>query len=81
MAILSDHAATRIAEQGIPQAWVDATLAQPDWSEPDPIPGRTRYYRAIVERGNRVLRVVLEGHIVITAHFDRDARRRRPSHV
>ena len=46
-----------------------------------PAPGRTRYFKAIAERGNRVLRVVVEGHLVVTAHFDRDARNRRPSHV
>jgi hypothetical protein len=78
---MSPHAVERMAQQGIPQSWIDATLAQSNWTEPDPRPGRTRYFRAIPERGNRVLRVVLEGHIVVTAHFDRDAPRRRPSHV
>lgn len=79
--ILSPHAAERMTEHGIQWAWIDATIAQPDWSEPDSRPGRTRYFRAIAERGNRVLRVVVEGHIVVTVHFDRDARRRRPSRV
>jgi hypothetical protein len=79
--ILSSHAAERIAEYGIEEDWVNATVAQPDWTEPDPRPGRSRYFKAIPERGNRVLRVVVEGHIVVTAHFDRDARSRRPSHV
>jgi len=81
MIILSSHAAERMAEHGIQEEWVNAAVAQPDWTERDPRPGRTRYFKAIAERGNRVLRVVVEGHIVVTAHFDRAARSRRPSHV
>lgn len=77
--ILSPHAVEAIELRGIDPAWVEATVATPDRTEPDPRPGRTRSYKAISAYDGRVLRVVHspveDGVMVITVHFDRGARR------
>jgi len=76
---LSAHAAEAVQLRGLELAWIEATLSDPDWTAPDPRPGRTRSYKAIAACGGRVLRVVhrpaADGVMVITAHFDRGARR------
>jgi Domain of unknown function (DUF4258) len=76
------HALGQIADRRLDLAWVERVAFQPDWSEPDPQPGVTRHYGTVPEFGGRVLRVVVadrgdERHI-LTVHFDRGARRRRP---
>ena len=72
------HAEEKIADRQLDRVWIEATIMQPDRTERDPRPGRTRSYRAIPEFGGRVLRVVhrQEGAdiVVITVHFDRGAR-------
>jgi hypothetical protein len=77
--ILSVHAAEAIELRGIDPAWIEATISSPDRSEPDARPGRTRSFKAIVAFGGRTLRVVHrpadDGVMVITAYFDRGARR------
>jgi hypothetical protein len=77
--ILSVHAAEAIALRGIESAWVEATISDPDRTEPDPRPGRTRSFKAIAAFGGRVLRVVHrpadDGVMVITTYFDRGAKR------
>lgn len=77
--ILSVHAAEAIALRGIDLAWVEATISDPDRTEPDPRPGRTRSFKAIAAFGGRVLRVVHrpadDGVMVITTYFDRGAKR------
>ena len=73
------HAEEAIAERGIDRAWIEATLAQPDRTEPDPRPGVTRSYRAVPQFSGRVRRVVHrtagDDLVVITVHFDRGAGR------
>ena len=76
------HAEEQMIDRGITRAWVEATLASPDWTETDPQrPERTRSYKAIPEMGGRVLRVVHwfeNGDVVVlTAHPDRNATKRR----
>lgn len=77
--ILPAHAAEAMELRGIERAWVEAAVANPDRTEPDPQPGRTRSFKAIAAFGGRVLRVVHrpaeDGGMVITTHFDRGARR------
>lgn len=74
------HAADQMEARGIARAWVEATLAAPEATEPDTRSGRTRLFRAIPEFGGRVLRVVVEVRgadvEVVTVHFDRAATRR-----
>jgi hypothetical protein len=74
--IMTQHARRRIAERGIDVAWIERTVALPMRMGPCPNhPDRTRAWRRIPERGNRVLRVVFvragADHRVITATFDR----------
>jgi Domain of unknown function (DUF4258) len=74
------HALEAKSKREIAIEWIEATVNAPDSSEPDfRHPERTRSYKAIGERGGRVLRVVhrVEGDdiVVITAHFDRRAKR------
>lgn len=76
------HAEEQIAGRNIAKAWVEETLARPDWIEQDPKHlHRNRYFRAVPEMGGRVLRVVTEadeaGPGVVTAHPDRGAHKRR----
>ena len=77
---LTAHARTVLAERDINEAWVAETLAQPDWIESDPTDlALTRYFRSIAQRGDRTLRVVARPEaseaVVVTAFFDRNARR------
>ncbi|MBV1800367.1 DUF4258 domain-containing protein [Siccirubricoccus sp. G192] len=77
------HAREAMVRRGIDPTWVEAALAAPDWTEPDPgHPGRTCSFRATSEIGGRVLRVVhwRDGPdvVVLMAHPDRDAAKRRP---
>jgi hypothetical protein len=75
----SVHTEKRATERGIGRAWIEQTVLAPDWTRPDPDPALTRAYKAIPENGGRVLRVVFrpDGAAirVITAHFDRGAKR------
>jgi hypothetical protein len=76
------HALEQMAERGIELAWAERVALRPDWTEPDPQSGVTRHFGAIPEFGGRVLRVVVtdvgDERRVLTAHFDRNARRRSP---
>jgi hypothetical protein len=77
---LTKHAREAIGLRDISFAWIEAAVHSPDLCEPDPRhPNRTRSYKAIVEFGGRLLRVVhrAEGDdiVIITAHFDRGAGR------
>ena len=78
MPVLTQHTARRIQDRKLALGWIEATLAAPDWSRPDPEPGLTRSFRRIPEFGLRVLRVVHRQDgadiIVVTAFFDRNAK-------
>jgi hypothetical protein len=73
------HALMALSTRQLEREWVERTLAEPDWWASDPQPDRMRAFKAIPERENRTLRVVYT-HTgkeirVITAFFDRDAKR------
>ena len=77
---LTAHAAEMIEARGIALEWVMYATLEPDWSEPDPRdPALTRSYRSIQAAEGRILRVVHrkdgDTTIIITAHFDRGAKR------
>jgi hypothetical protein len=77
---LTAHARERIDEQGIPVSWVEAAVRAPLRSSPDPNDrALIRSWRAIPEFGGRMLRVVHRRDgadvLVVTAHWDRGARR------
>ncbi|HJS84092.1 MAG TPA: DUF4258 domain-containing protein [Acetobacteraceae bacterium] len=76
---LTKHVERRIQKRHLALAWIEATIAAPDWTAQDPDPTLTRSYKAIAAFGGHVLRVVHrpEGAdiLVVTAFFDRDAKR------
>jgi hypothetical protein len=77
----SQHMQQQLADRPeLRQEWIDATIADPDWSASDPDPVLTRSYKVITAFGSHVLRVVHRPSgtdvLVVTAHFDRGARRR-----
>ena len=78
--VLAHHAEVVMREREIARAWIERTLAAPDWDVEDPNdPALRRSYAAIAERGGRVLRVVYRTDetdiFVVTVFFDRGARR------
>ena len=77
---LTKHAREAILIRNIDFAWIESAIYSPDFVDTDPRHSeRTRSYKAIVEYGGRVLRVVHRSAgddiVVITVHFDRGARR------
>ena len=78
---LTAHAQIRLSIRHIALDWVEAAVRQPDWTEADLIDSEIeRRFRAIPQFGERILRVACvetETTIrVITAVFDRNARRK-----
>ena len=75
---LTQHAEIQLLCRGIDLAWVEAVIATPDWTTPDPDPALMRSFKATTELGGRVLRVVHrpDGNdvLVVTALFGRNAR-------
>ncbi len=79
--LFTHHAPNRMRERSIAAEWLERTVHEPEWVEPDRgDPTVERRFRTIPEYGDRVLRVACvetETHIrVISVHFDRRARRR-----
>ena len=79
--ILTRHARARAQSRGIPVEWIENTVNNPDWIEPDHNDlAIERRYRAIGQFGGRILRVACietNDHFrVISVMFDRNARRR-----
>lgn len=77
----SVHVRDVMSERQIEDEWVQRAVTEPEWVEADPTdPRLVRAFRAIAERDGRILRVVYrpdgESVFVITAFFDRGARRR-----
>jgi uncharacterized DUF497 family protein len=78
---LTAHARIRMRDRQLSEAWVELTVRQPDWIEPDPHDEAVeRRFRAINEFGGRILRVACvetQTNIrVISVMFDRNARRK-----
>lgn len=77
----SIHADKAIAEREILKEWVERTVRDPMLRTPDPDDQLVeRFFRAILEQDNRILRVAVNTHVspwrVVTAFFDRDMRGR-----
>ena len=75
---LTQHAEIQLLRRAIDLAWAAAAIATPNWTAPDPDPALMRSFKAITGFGGRVLRVLHrpDGNdvLVVTAHFDRNAR-------
>ena len=77
--LLTRHAQVKLQERGLKMEWVERTVRNPLWIQPEPRDQTAeRRFARIDEFGGRILRVVCvetEDVIrVITALFDRDAR-------
>jgi hypothetical protein len=73
---LTAHARAVMASRRIDLAWIEATVANPEATEPDPYdPDVVRLFRRVAARGDRWLRVVVSRQtsppLVVTAFFDR----------
>lgn len=80
--VLTRHVEIRMHERGLKLSWIEKTVREPLWTEPEPRDeAAERRFRKIEEFGGRVLRVVCvetDNTIrVITATFDRGARSNR----
>ena len=68
-----------MAARGIPFEWVDMAIRFPDWTAQDPDPVLIRSFKSITGSAGRILRVVHRSDgadiLVVTAHFDRGAKR------
>jgi uncharacterized protein DUF4258 len=78
MLILTKHAQEAVDKRKLAVEWIERTVAAADFRKPDPDPALTRSFKAIREAGGRILRVVHrpQGNdiLIVTVHFDRDAR-------
>jgi uncharacterized DUF497 family protein len=77
--VLTRHAEAKMYERGIRLEWIERTIRNAHWIEPEPRdPSAERRFGAVPEFGGRMLRVVCvetESAIrVIAATFDRGAR-------
>ena len=75
----TSHFKEMVSERGIDYDWVERTLSEPDRSERSN-DGTVNYFKCIPENGNRWLKVVVNDKAdpprLVTAYFDRGARRR-----
>jgi hypothetical protein len=78
MLILLRHAEEALDKRLLQLDWIERTITSPDFVQPDPDPTLTRSFKAIDEFGGRIPRVVhrAEGAdiLIVTVHFDRDAK-------
>ena len=71
-AVFTEHAKHAIKEREIETEWVLATIKNPELRERDPNDDELeRFYRSIPDRGNRVLRVVINTELPTLAHCQR----------
>ncbi len=80
--VLTYHAGLKIRQRHLDLQWIERTARHPEWTQADPYqPEVERRFRSIEEFGGRVLRVACVETVdtirVISAVFDRGARRRR----
>ena len=80
---LSAHVRLRIAERRLDPGWLERIVNHPEWREPEPSDAALeRLFGTIEEMGGRVLRVVVlpispAKCRIVTAFFDRGARKRK----
>jgi len=75
----TQHARKVLEERGIALEWMERTLAEPEWTVPDPQDATVeRLYRRIPEYGDRVLRVAVNTAVaprrIVSVFFDRNAK-------
>ena len=75
----TEHAVHVLDERKIPVEWVERVMAEPALHTPDPNdPELERFFGSVSERGDRVLRVVVNTRVapwrVVSVFFDRSMR-------
>lgn len=80
---LTDHAEQRLRQRKVLLEWVERTLEQPDYTEPDPHdPHLTRAYKRMHAAGDRLLRVVYNHTVtpirVVTVFFETPQKGQKP---
>ena len=74
------HARDMLIERNIPEAWVWSTINQLDEKRMG-VDGNIHYVRAIRERGNRFLHIVVNPNVypnrIVTVFFDRRLGRKK----
>ena len=80
---LTAHTVERTRQYGLALSWIEATVAAPDWTVPDPRErGVTRSFKAIPERGGRVMRVAHrpdgDDVLVLSAFFRQGSEAMKP---
>lgn len=79
----TSHAETVLAERAIDKVWVERTVRNPEWREPNPGGDLAveRRFRSVPERGGRFRRVVCvetgQEIRILSAFLDRRARKPR----
>lgn len=78
----TEHAIGRAIERELEPAWIEKVALAPDWIEPDAKSGINRHYGVIAAAGGKVLRVAVVDtgrgwKRILSAHFDRNAARKR----
>jgi hypothetical protein len=78
---ISSHAQDMLRERDIPEEWVWQTVNSADQSEFHVEDGNWHYTKAIREKDNRILRVVVNQNAspyrVVTIFFDRRLRKKK----
>jgi hypothetical protein len=74
--VLTEHARDVLEKRRIPLEWMERVLAEPRWTEPDPVDADLEHRLAPVsEFGNHVLRVIANVKTtpprIVTVYFDR----------
>ena len=76
---LSKHARNMMTERNISEAWIRSAVTNPDRKDAG-MDNNIHYFKSIPEHGGRILHVVLNARVaparVVTAFFDRSARRK-----
>lgn len=78
--VFTAHARQVMAERELEAEWVERTVYEPEWREPDPAdPTVERRFRTLPEREDRILRVACVESAkeirILSAFLDRGARR------
>jgi hypothetical protein len=76
---LTKHAAEAVEKRNLDTDWIERAITMPDFTAVDPHDVTlTRSFKVIEQVGGRVLRVVHRPEqndiLVVTAHFDRNAK-------
>jgi uncharacterized DUF497 family protein len=78
---LTEHAKEALTKRRVASEWLERTLANPQFVQPDPTDSSLEHRLAVIpEHGDRVLRVIVNTSVtplrVVTLYFDRNMKGR-----